>query len=324
MLKLAYALALAGVVMISASLLSVGGIKASNQVSVEEMSKKQTVVVEKSTGLTDLNNQQTQLNTSTNDLKVITLEARNTVLLRSVVTDDSMTKLQRQIKDMDNLLPAGVPIYLVLDSPGGSIIAGLDFIDFAMGIGRPIHTVTLFSASMAFQIVQNLNDRNITPQGLLMSHRAAGGIEGQFDGELESQYMMIKRKIDYLDSVAAKRMGKTLKEYKASIVNEYWVSGFDAVGDKAADAQILVKCGKSMVGTEEMQFETMFGSVDVTFDKCPLMRAPLAVKFGKDNENPEDDELEEQTREATKLLFSDKNEFFKKYIKTGKYEKMYK
>jgi ATP-dependent protease ClpP protease subunit len=48
------------------------------------------------------------------------------------------------------------PIYLFLNTPGGSIQTGLEIIESLKGLDRPVSTVTLFAASMGFQIAQNL------------------------------------------------------------------------------------------------------------------------------------------------------------------------
>lgn len=186
-----------------------------------------------------------------------------------------------KIEELRQNLSDKEPIYLVLDTPGGSVIAGMDLIDYMKSLPNKVQTITLFAASMGFQIVQNMDTRYISETGTLMSHRASGGLEGQFDGEIETQYKMIKRKIDYLDTIASKRMGKSLTDYKAMIKDEYWVSGFDAVDEKAADEKVNIRCGKSLSGTETVEVQVLFFSLDVEFSKCPLLRGPLKVNKAK-------------------------------------------
>ena len=138
--------------------------------------------------------------------KTVVLEKGNTVVIRSPVNSKSMSKAMFELNELSFKLNKEDKIYLVLDTPGGSVFAGLDFIDYAKALPQKIITITKFAASMGFQIVQNLDDRYITPSGTLMSHRASGGVSGQFDGELESRYKMIKENIAFYERVA--------KEYK--------------------------------------------------------------------------------------------------------------
>lgn len=215
--------------------------------------------------------------------KIVKLEAKNTVVFRGPVTAGSVSQIMIKLKKASRKLRKNATIYLVIDSPGGSVFAGLGLIDFMKALPQKITTITLFAASMGFQIVQNSDHRMIMTNGTLMSHRARGGVEGQFDGELESRYKMVKRAIDYMDVIASKRMGLSLKTYKALILNEYWVHGFDAVADRAADEQILVQCGVSLDGTELIKLRTFFGTINAKFSKCPLIKAPVGVAFDSGN-----------------------------------------
>lgn len=250
--------------------------------------------------------------------KILKLESDNMVVMRGPVTGDSVAKWMMQLQAASQRLPKDKPIYLVIDSPGGSVFAGLDLIDYAEALPQPIHTLTLFSASMAFQTVQNLDKRYILRQGTLMSHRARGGLEGQFDGELESRYRMVKRKLDYLDQVAADRMKLSIENYKAMIVNEYWVHGFDAVNEEAADEMVLAKCGKSLEGTEVIEVRTMFGTAKLRFAKCPLIRSPLGMDFAGIQ-----DSRKEYVKEVLNKAFFNRERYVKEFVRTNLYKKVF-
>lgn len=217
--------------------------------------------------------------------KILILESKNTVSFRGPVTSGSMSYIMNRLQKISETIPKNEEIYLVIDSPGGSVFDGLAFIDYAQAIPQKVNTVTLFGASMAFHIAQNLDTRYISVTGTMMSHRARGGVDGQFDGELESRYKMVKRVLDYMDLTVANRMKMDLKEYKEMIKPEYWVHGFDAVGEKAADEKVLVRCGKSLSGTEVVALDTLFGSANVEFSKCPLIKAPVSVSFKAKDSN---------------------------------------
>jgi ATP-dependent Clp protease protease subunit len=250
----------------------------------------------------------------------ITLQAKNTVVFRGVVQSDSVSKAMRELATMSRNLSKSEVIYLVLDTPGGSVFDGMEFIDFLEAIPQEVRTVTLFAASMGFQIVEsNPGKRLIARNGILMSHRARGGVQGQFDGELESEYKMVKQKIDYLDAVAAKRLDVSIPEYKAKIVNEYWIHGFNALTEKVADDIVLIQCGESMNGVEYQNFDTMFGPVKVGFDKCPLIKEPVSVDFAQVRQD-----AQTYVKSIMKDLIFNKTKFTKEVILTGKFHTIFK
>lgn len=251
------------------------------------------------------------------ELKVLTLRPDNTLVFNEVVTDEAVAKFQLKVNEMSNKLPANQEIILVLYTPGGSVDAGMLLIDTLKAIPQKVKTLTIFAASMGFQFVQNLDERLIIPSGVLISHRATLGLQGELDGEFDVRLNSIRRQIQYMDKIAANRMKMSIDAYKTLIRDEYWVHGFESVEDRAADKLILARCGKEMIGTEEKELMTFFGPIKVVFSKCPLITAPLEIKF--DNLTPEG--LPEM-KTYMGLLYQDPKEFFHTYIKTEKFMKV--
>ena len=167
---------------------------------------------------------------------LIILNKDNTITFNQPVTEAFVAEKQAEIMIKNFRLTSSQPLYLVLDTPGGSVPAGLQFIDFVKALGRPVHTITIFAASMGYKIVQQLGTRYIIPSGTLMSHRGAvGGLSGQVPGELNSRLNHIQSILSGMSSRAAARVGMDKKAYDDAIVNELWVSGEEAVNSKHAD-----------------------------------------------------------------------------------------
>lgn len=215
----------------------------------------------------------------------IVLSETNSVLLADEVNPTSVTKVLKKIQELDESLPSKEPIYLILDTPGGSIQSGLELIDSVKGLNRPIHTITIFAASMGFQIAQNLSDRLILPSGVLMSHKAKGGFVGEFNGDglsqIDKRYKLWSDRVLEMDRQTVKRTrGKqTLESYRTSYENEMWLTGEQAVAQGYADNIVTAKCDKTLSGTRE-ETVSFFGlQVLVVFSKCPLQTGPIDVKI---------------------------------------------
>jgi len=226
----------------------------------------------------------------------IVLTETNTVFLNDSVNNQSVTRLMMEISELNSKEDSS-PIYLVLNTPGGSIFDGLEFIRFAKSSKREIHTVTLQAASMGFQIVEALaGKRYIAEYGLLMSHRAATqGMGGQFNkGELESRLEFVKSVVQNLDDAVAKRSGKyNIEQYQSLIKDEYYAGPTRSIADGFADAEAKIECDSTLSGTKFVSYQTIFGPISVEFAKCPLIPNIISAKFENKNEkNKDKNELE--------------------------------
>jgi ATP-dependent protease ClpP protease subunit len=214
----------------------------------------------------------------------IVLTKDNTVVMDAEYTEKSVAEVGLKARELDSRLPSGDPIYLVIDSGGGSIEAGLSLIENLRALNRPVHTVTLFSASMAFQTVQGLGTRYITESGTLMAHKAKGQFEGEFPGQFDSRYQYYLKRILKLDErVVARSNGKlTLDKFRQLYANEMWCEGQECVDLSVADKVVSVACDKSLDGTREANLELSFMGmpIQVTLKKaaCPTITGVLDVK----------------------------------------------
>lgn len=207
--------------------------------------------------------------------KHVTLSKQNMVLIRTEISNESVNKAMKDLYRINKeRKDVKTPIYLVLDSPGGSIFAGLAFIRFAKHI-KNLHTITINAASMAHAIVQALpGKRYILEDGILMAHRAKGGFRGQFEnGEVESRLKIVKEVVRLMERKNAKRIGISLKDYKLKVINEWWSLGKIAIEENVADELVEVTCSNELIEetyTEEVR--TFFGSGSVEYSKCPLFQ----------------------------------------------------
>lgn len=217
---------------------------------------------------------------------LIHLSKSNTLVLNDVVTQESVAKIMVQARKMDQTLFSGdEPIYLVLNTPGGDVEAGISLARFLNGLHRKIETITIFAASMGFQIAQQLSTRHIVHQGVLMSHHARGGVEGEFGGEqptqLGNRLAFFTKQIKELDEQTVRRTkGKqTLETYTHAYDHELWLSDETSVSGGYADDIVNVVCDKSIQGTDTHSAEFMGMPLTFETDRCPLNTGILSVKM---------------------------------------------
>lgn len=209
----------------------------------------------------------------------VVLTKDNSIIFDQEVDAFSGGKTLQRAQEMDSKLASREPIYIVMDTPGGSIEDGLRLIAGLKALNRPIHTITTFSASMGFQMVQGLGDRLILPFGTLMAHKARGGFSGEFPGQIDSRYVYYIKRLDRMDAqTVARTKGKhTVKSLQAMYENESWLEGEDAVAQGLADKVVLVKCDHSLNGTRDTVFDFMGFQIVLVQSECPANTGVLDV-----------------------------------------------
>ena len=121
----------------------------------------------------------------------IVLNDKNTISFNQAFTAPYITTKQLEIIQKSAANP-DMELYIVLYTPGGSIDAGELFIDTIQALPNKVHTITIFAASMGYNLAQALNTRYILRSGTLMSHRArVSGISGQVPGEANTSINFI-------------------------------------------------------------------------------------------------------------------------------------
>ena len=214
----------------------------------------------------------------------ILLTGNNTVHFSGKVDEVSVAKAQRELGLLSAKLGKNDTIYLVIDSPGGSVVDGNQFIDFADALPQKIKPICVFCASMGYHMFQSFDERLVLPSSMLMSHRVSiGGLSGQVPGEANSRLKRIERISHEMDVKVAKRVGMSVDSYKALIYDELWLSGAESVETKHADRIAKFRCSKELLtGTNKGTVNTLFGPVEVITSKCPLISGILSFSFKRE------------------------------------------
>lgn len=203
-----------------------------------------------------------------------------------VLTEDNLVSIigpinngtirQAQIKLAELNVTRGdrnYPIYIVLDTPGGSISSGIAFIEFTKGFTN-LKTLTLNAASMGAMIVQAVNgERLATGVATLMFHRPTLQLGGQIsEGEFESRLKYIKEIVKKVTVQIAARMNLSYDAYQALVKDELWLYGDQLLEMSAIDRVVTVRCDKDLVKTKILtKLKSIFGEIEFESSACPLI-----------------------------------------------------
>lgn len=174
-------------------------------------------------------------------VKRLDLTSARVTYLTSEVNSESVNKVIGDIQEFNN--SGSGPIYLILDSPGGSVIDGARLITAMQASKSPIYAVdTGLAASMAFVILEHANQRLAVPRSVLMAHPASIGL--MYQGELDkavSRLSFLKRFVDKMDYYIAARSGMTYEEFKLRSNREFWIDSSDALKQHFLDGVVSIR-----------------------------------------------------------------------------------
>lgn len=173
----------------------------------------------------------------TKKVKSITVDARHVISLNTQVTFESVSLVMQRLNELRN---SEQPVYLLLDSPGGSVFDGNLLISYIEGSHLTINTVaTGLCASMCAQIFSHGTTRYMVDRSILMFHQASGGISGNMKG-MKNLLEFIDREVRKDDAYVAKRAGMTAEAFDTLVSNDLWLAADDAVEKHLADSLVHV------------------------------------------------------------------------------------
>lgn len=132
-------------------------------------------------------------------------------------------------------------IGLYINSPGGSVNAGLAIYDTMHFIDSPVNTtVAGMAASMGFVLAVAGKKRYALRHSRLMQHQPSGGFQGtSADMEINTKQIIILR--DELYNIISEKTGHSYDKIKADCDRDYWMTAAEAKEYGAIDEVITKK-----------------------------------------------------------------------------------
>ena len=152
-----------------------------------------------------------------------------TFFLGTQVTDQSANIIQAQLLYLDSVDP-DKDISLYINSPGGSVYAGLGIYDTMQYINSNVSTIcTGMAASMAavLMVAGEKGKRFALPHSRIMIHQPLGGIQGQAS-DIEITAREILKLKDELYRIIAGHSGQPFEKIEADSDRDYWMTAAEA------------------------------------------------------------------------------------------------
>lgn len=163
------------------------------------------------------------------DIESILFMQNRMVFIDDVIDDSLASNVTKQLMYLASV--SNEDITLVINSPGGSVTAGLAIYDTLSGISCDVSTVCLgMAASMgAFLLAAGTKGkRYATPNSEVMIHQVMGGASGQaVDVQIAAR--RIGRKKDNLNDLLAAFTGQPLERIQIDTDRDYFMTTQEAI-----------------------------------------------------------------------------------------------
>ena len=152
------------------------------------------------------------------------------IFLGTPIDDYVANVIQAQLLFLDTSDP-GKDISIYLNSPGGSVHAGLGIYDTMQYIGSDVATIcTGMAASMAavLLVAGEKGKRSALKHSRVMIHQPMGGMQGQAS-DMEINYKKIMLLRDELYQIISDHSGQSFEKIMKDSDRDYWMTSAEAL-----------------------------------------------------------------------------------------------
>lgn len=173
------------------------------------------------------------------------LSQERIIFLGQEVTDALANQIVAYLLYLDSDDPSK-PIYLYINSPGGSVTAGMAIYDTMQYIKSEVVTICVgLAASMgAFLLAAGTPGKRLAlPHARIMIHQPLGGTGRRQATDIDIEAREILRIKNLLNEIMAKRTGQTLEKIEKDTDRDYFLSAAEAKEYGLIDKVIEEKAG---------------------------------------------------------------------------------
>lgn len=152
------------------------------------------------------------------------------IFLGDPITHDVANTIVAQLLFLENL-DNDKPIFMYINSPGGTIYDGYAILDTMRTIKCPVYTTAVgLAASMASVLLAagEPGHRMALPHSRVMIHQPLGGVNGQAS-DIEITAKEILKLKQELYEILAETSGKTVEQIEADADRDHWLTAQEAL-----------------------------------------------------------------------------------------------
>ena len=159
---------------------------------------------------------------------------KRAVFINGEINDDMASSVVAELLFLEAAAP-DKPISLYINSPGGSVTAGLAIYDTMRHVRCKVHTLCVGQAcSMAAVLLAAGDERSILPSSRVMIHQPSGGAEGR-----QSDIVIVAKEItrirEKLSKIISLHTGQSLEKVEEDIEKDNFMEAEEALAYGIAD-----------------------------------------------------------------------------------------
>jgi ATP-dependent Clp protease, protease subunit len=150
------------------------------------------------------------------------LQAERVVMISGPISDATSSVITAQLLFLESENPEK-PVQMYINSPGGSVTAGLAIYDTMRYIKPDVHTLVLGQAcSMGALLLAGGDKRIALPNARIMIHQPSGGFEGTA-ADMFLQTKEILRLRERLNQILAHHTKQSVSEIEKVMERDHWM-----------------------------------------------------------------------------------------------------
>ncbi len=167
------------------------------------------------------------------------------IILNDEVNDHTAGVIIAQMLFLDHSTGAGLPIEFYINSPGGSVAAGLAIYDVMQLISSPVNTTCLASAASmgAVLLAGGTGKRSCLKHSRVMIHQVSSGFHGTA-ADINIQVAETNKLYDQLLDILSLHTKQDKKKLKKDCDRDFWMSSTEALNYGVID-QVIEKIKNS-------------------------------------------------------------------------------